>query len=105
RARSEEGLQRDPRRDPAVVRAFFVHPDFARRGIGRRLLELSEAAAQVGGFRNVEIIATLPGERLYSKFNYTTLDRFSRGLTRGEDDEDPDGIWRSLNRIVEDAHL
>lgn len=32
---------RDPARDAAMIRAFFVHPEFARRGIGRCIMELS----------------------------------------------------------------
>ena len=82
--RSGEDPLRDPDHEPAIVRAFFVHPDFARRGVGRRLLELSEAAAHAGGFRRIEIVATLPGECLYSKFNYTIVERFSIPLENGE---------------------
>lgn len=82
--RSGEDLLRDPKSEPAIVRAFFVHPEYARRGIGRRLLELSEAAALAGGFWKIEIVATLPGERLYSKFNYTVVEHFSIPLENGE---------------------
>ncbi|HMX29198.1 MAG TPA: GNAT family N-acetyltransferase, partial [Blastocatellia bacterium] len=40
----------DPKTEPSRIRAFFVHPDFARRGIGRLLLETCEEAARQAGF-------------------------------------------------------
>jgi hypothetical protein len=74
---------RDPATEPAMIRAFFVHPDFARRGIGRRLMELSEAAALAAGFRSIEIVATLPGEPLYATFAYAAVERFAITLPVG----------------------
>lgn len=61
---------RDPAADPAVIRAFFVHPDYARRGIGRRLLETSEAAARADGYTRFELVATLTGLPLYTAMGY-----------------------------------
>ena len=75
---------RDPAVDPAMIRAFFVHPDHARRGIGRRLLELSEAGAAAAGFHRIEIVATLPGVPLYASFHYETVERFNIALPNGE---------------------
>lgn len=60
----------DPARDSARIRAFFVHPDWARRGIGRALLQRCEAEAFACGFRSAELLATLPGHRLYRAFGY-----------------------------------
>jgi GNAT superfamily N-acetyltransferase len=60
----------DPRRDAAKIRAFFVAPQHARRGLGRAILEASEAAARAAGFARFELMATLPGRRLYEKFGY-----------------------------------
>ena len=60
----------DPARDAARIRAFFVDPAQARRGIGRALLEHCEAAAQAAGFRAFELMATLPGQRLYEALGY-----------------------------------
>ena len=60
----------DPRTDAAKVRAFFIHPDHARRGLGRWILERSEAAAVAAGFTRFELMATLPGKRLYEKCGY-----------------------------------
>ena len=67
-----------------MIRAFFVHPDHARRGIGRRLLELSEAAAAAAGFQRIEIVATLSGVPLYASFHYETVERFNIALPHGE---------------------
>jgi GNAT superfamily N-acetyltransferase len=74
---------RDPAVEPAMIRAFFVHPDYARRGIGRRLMELSEAGARAAGFTSIEIVATLPGEPLYATFAYTAIERFDVPLPNG----------------------
>jgi GNAT superfamily N-acetyltransferase len=60
----------DPGRDAARIRAFFVHPDWARRGLGRATLELCEAEARNGGFTSAELMATLSGERLYRSCGY-----------------------------------
>mgnify|MGYP000899869797 CR=1 FL=1 len=60
----------DPRTDAARIRAFFVHPDFVRRGIGRELVDHCESAAMIEGFRSAELMATLPGVRLYAACGY-----------------------------------
>lgn len=60
----------DPSREAARIRAFFVHPDWARRGIGRRLIDHCEAAARARGFSAMELMATLPGKRLYEVCGY-----------------------------------
>ena len=60
----------DPRSDAAKIRAFFVDPAHARRGLGRRILERSEAEATRAGFTRLELMATLPGVRLYEKCGY-----------------------------------
>ena len=60
----------DPAVHAAKIRAFFVHPDWARRGIGRMLLTHCEAAARNAGFGSVELGATAPGARLYAAFGY-----------------------------------
>jgi GNAT superfamily N-acetyltransferase len=55
----------DPATDAAKIRAFFVHPHYARRGIGSLLLEHCERAARQAGFTRLELMATLPGVKLY----------------------------------------
>lgn len=73
----------DPRRDPARIRAFFVRPGWARRGIGRALLEKCEAEACTGGFRSAELVATIPGQRFYSACGYVGDNRIKYPLGDG----------------------
>ena len=82
----------DPARDAARIRAFFVHPDWARRGIGRRIIELSEEAALAQGFTCMELGATLPGEPLYAALGYIVTERY--------DIELPDGIGLPCAHMV-----
>lgn len=70
----------DPVRDSARIRAFFVHPTWARRGIGRAILERCEAEAREHGFRSAELLATLPGERFYRAMGYAGRDRVEHRL-------------------------
>jgi GNAT superfamily N-acetyltransferase len=60
----------DPAVDAAKIRAFFVDPLHARRGLGRRILEQCERAANRAGFQRFEMMATLPGVRLYGACGY-----------------------------------
>jgi GNAT superfamily N-acetyltransferase len=69
----------DPATDAARVRAMYTHPDFARRGVGRLILELCEAAARAEGFRSVELMATLSGRALYSRCGYVDLEAVTDG--------------------------
>jgi GNAT superfamily N-acetyltransferase len=69
RADRDEGLL-DPHKDAAKIRAFFIHPDHARRGLGRLILERCEREASQAGFVELELMATLPGRRLYEKCGY-----------------------------------
>ena len=66
----------DPARDAARVRAMYTHPDFARRGVGRLILSLCEAAARAEGFGRAELVATLAGEPLYLACGYRPVERF-----------------------------
>ena len=61
----------DPKSDRAKIRAFFVDPPHARHGIGRAILARSEAEAIRAGFSSFEMMATLPGVRLYERCGYT----------------------------------
>jgi GNAT superfamily N-acetyltransferase len=69
RAERDAGLL-DPRADAAKIRAFFVDPAHARRGIGRAILEHCESAARARGFTCFELMGTLPGVRLYRECGY-----------------------------------
>ena len=75
RAEKDDGLL-DPVRDAARIRAFFVKPDFVRRGIGRALLEASESAIITANFSSAELVATLAGEPLYAAFAYEVVERY-----------------------------
>jgi GNAT superfamily N-acetyltransferase len=64
----------DPTKDAAKIRAFFVHPNWARRGIGTLILEACENAAMAAGFTRFEMGATLTGVPLYAARGYTALE-------------------------------
>jgi GNAT superfamily N-acetyltransferase len=73
----------DPQREAAKIRAFFVHPAWARRGVGSRILEVCEAAAAAAGFRRLEMGATLTGVPLYAARGYSEGERREVPLTPG----------------------
>lgn len=73
----------DPATEAAKIRAFFVHPDHARQGIGSRLLRASEEAAQRAGFRRLELIATLTGVPLYASRGWRSHERLEFPLPGG----------------------
>lgn len=81
--RRERPERLDPARDPARIRAFFVHPDWARRGLGRLLLARCEQEARQAGFRSATLVATLPGERLYLACGYQSGMPFDHPLGPG----------------------
>jgi GNAT superfamily N-acetyltransferase len=74
----------DPARDAAKIRAFFVHPEWARRGIGSLILAACERAAFDAGFTRLEMGATLTGVAFYHAHGYAERDRFALDLRRGE---------------------
>jgi GNAT superfamily N-acetyltransferase len=82
-ARANEDEALDPRVDPARVRAFFVHPARARRGIGRSIMLACERAILEAGFRVVEISATLTGEPLYASFGYQSVEYYDISMAGG----------------------
>jgi len=73
----------DPAVDAAKIRAFFVDPMHARRGIGRSLLERCEQEAARAGFKRCELMATLPGLRLYSRYGYESRPSIEHPLPGG----------------------
>ncbi|MEP6670546.1 MAG: GNAT family N-acetyltransferase [Chthoniobacter sp.] len=83
RERSGEDAMLDPTGDPARVRAFFVHPDYARRGLGRLILTRCEEAIRAAGFREAMMVATLAGEPLYAAFGYVVDERYEVSLAGG----------------------
>lgn len=67
----------DAATEPARIRAFFVHPGWARRGLARELYAQCSRAALAAGFRAFELMATLPGEPLYSALGFSAIERTS----------------------------
>ena len=65
----------DPAKDAARVRAMYTHPLHARKGVGRMILGLCEAAARSEGFQRVELMATMAGEPLYRACGYEPCER------------------------------
>ena len=61
----------DPQKDAAKIRAFFVAPHAARRGLGSLLLHHCEQQARAAGFTRAEMMATLPGVPLYERYGYS----------------------------------
>jgi len=79
--RSDDRL--DPKTEAARIRAFFVHPDWARRGLGRLILEECSRAARSSGFRRLELMATLTGIAFYEREGFRILDRTDLDLPGG----------------------
>src|SRR5437868_6469118 len=73
----------DPARDAAKIRAFFVHPDRARRGIGTIILDACENAAVAAGFTRLEMGATLTGVPFYAAKGYVALENVAVPLADG----------------------
>ncbi|MEK6276066.1 MAG: GNAT family N-acetyltransferase [Actinomycetota bacterium] len=65
----------DPKVDAARVRAMYTNPAYARRGVGRLVLSLCEAAAAAEGFTRLELMSTLSGEPLYTAYGFRPLER------------------------------
>jgi GNAT superfamily N-acetyltransferase len=68
-----EAAYLDSSKDAAKIRAFFIHPKFARQGLGRILLKHCEQEASLNGFTRLEMMATLPGVKLYSALAYKAI--------------------------------
>lgn len=73
----------DPRHDAAKIRAFFIHPDWARQGVGTKVLDACEAAAMAAGFTRFEMGATLTGAKLFGQRGYVPLQRIELPLENG----------------------
>jgi GNAT superfamily N-acetyltransferase len=74
----------DPRSQAAKIRAFFVDPGHARRGIGSLLLDHCEEQARAYGYREIELMATLPGAKLYAVRGYAAGPRVHFDVGSGE---------------------
>jgi len=81
---SREDELLDPLVDAAKIRAFFIHPDWARRGVGSLILQMCEDAAAAAGFTRCEMGATLTGVKLFSARGYVALENLTVPLKNGE---------------------
>jgi N-acetylglutamate synthase-like GNAT family acetyltransferase len=81
----------DPFIEPARIRAFFVDPTMARRGLGRQLIAECIEQARAAGFSALELASTLPGEPLYLACGFAVVERFELPL--------PDNIYIPLTRM------
>ena len=81
--RREDSLL-DPSRDAAKIRAFFVHPKYARQGIGSMILQACEDAALAAGFTRLEMGATLSGVAFYKAKGYVEVENQAVPLSNGE---------------------
>lgn len=74
----------DPTTDAAKIRAIFVHPDWARRGLGTLVLETCENVAKAAGFSRFEMGSTLTGVPLYKLRGYHVIEPIEVPLRNGE---------------------
>ncbi len=91
-SRSDERL--DPSSEAARIRAFYVSPEFSRRGLGTMLVSACERAARGAGFRRLELMATLTGIPLYERSGFRVVEPTEITL--------PDGIRFPLARMERD---
>lgn len=80
---SRDSALLDPMNEAAKIRAFFVHPAWARQGIARTILHACEAEAAAHGFTSLELMSTLPGVKLYSACGFEKLEPVKYTLSRG----------------------
>jgi GNAT superfamily N-acetyltransferase len=65
----------NPAVEPARVRAMYTNPAYTRRGVGRLILSLCEAAAAAEGFTRLSLMSTLAGEPFYTAYGFRPLER------------------------------
>ena len=82
-AKREADSLLNPLTDAARIRAFFVHPEWTRRGLARRLFDRCEAEARARGFRAFELVATLPGVPLYRALGFVAVEEIPVPLSDG----------------------
>ncbi|HTV09510.1 MAG TPA: GNAT family N-acetyltransferase [Candidatus Aquilonibacter sp.] len=75
----------DPLTEAARIRAIFVHPEYARLGLGSMILEHCESEARRAGFGRFAMGSTLTGVPLYRLRGYAELERVDVPLPNGEE--------------------
>ena len=73
----------DPASEPSRIRAFFVHPGHARKGVARAILSVCETEAKAHGFGALELLSTLPGIKFYEANGYSPIGNFDLELANG----------------------
>lgn len=82
-AKSGSDRPLDPGTEPARIRAFFVDPARARRGLGSMLLAHCSGAAAKAGFKALELVSTMPGRPLYLRHGFAPLEEIALPLSGG----------------------
>ena len=95
-AQTGENSFLDPQVDAARIRAFFVHPEFARNGVGKALLQHSLEAGRASGFTRFELLGTLPGEPFYRSHGFIVAERVPTILPDGVEIEFVRMTWAAL---------
>jgi GNAT superfamily N-acetyltransferase len=80
---ARDASELDPSVDAAKIRAFFIDPAHARRGLGTLLLNHCESEAAARGFTRFEMMATLPGQKLYAARGYVPIGHVTHELAPG----------------------
>lgn len=70
----------DPATEAAKIRAFFVDPAWARRGLASMLMRHCAACAAAAGFGQLELVSTLPGVPLYRQLGFEEVERYTLAL-------------------------
>eukprot|EP01120_Amphizonella_sp_Union-15-10_P010042 TRINITY_DN3960_c0_g1_i1.p1 TRINITY_DN3960_c0_g1~~TRINITY_DN3960_c0_g1_i1.p1 ORF type:complete len:181 (+),score=26.50 TRINITY_DN3960_c0_g1_i1:49-591(+) len=82
---TRDASELDPKQAPAKIRAFYISPSWARRGIGSAILRLCEEEARTFGFGAAEMMATLSGVQFYTHHGYAGDERFHIPVGEGEE--------------------
>ena len=93
---NRDDTELNPSTDSARIRAFFIHPAWARRGIGRRILDECEQMIRAAGFKSVELAATLSGVAFYAACGYVSGERLDIPL--------PNGLSLEIVRMKKELH-
>jgi GNAT superfamily N-acetyltransferase len=90
--KSREDPMLDSAREAARIRADFVDPGYARRGIGRQLLDACAQGAAAAGFRDLVLVATLPGVPFHAAAGFRPVEEELATL--------PDGVALPFVRMT-----
>jgi len=76
----------DPTKDAAKIRAFFIYPDYERKGLGSKLMRHCEQEASKAGFSALELMSTMPGVPFYERHGFMPMNDAHHNLAM------PDGV-------------